>query len=423
MVESENSLLQKFVLMQFDFINAVFGPREGRYKATRDPVLVDEDAHLVCEKKWERVTKHCKTTGLTYLVVGNGFVGKRLVNRLLERGETNVRVFDIVPANHWKGDDRVTFFRGDVTKMDDISPACEGVDILYSTFAIIRFMDRLEHQAFLSYHINVTGTEVLLEACRLQSVPNIIVTSSSHATTDEHSMPRFNRDETAPYVTRKTAHNHYGWTKAVADQICLKADGDKLANGDEMKVTVVRPCSGVFGADDRLSFEKVMDLKVAPSVGGDAVMDWVYCENVVLGHILAEAALLDGRDGVRGEAFCISNDDPCNMADFWMLVRKQVDLMKSKKKRNALMVEFLYVPMAPLWIVSYISEMNQWLFKGKVSLGRDVDMLTVPMLQTASMEYTYTSAKARKVLGYEPVYELEEAIQRSLSEYYQAKCK
>ena len=43
-----------------------------------------------------------------------------------------------------------------------------GVDTVYATFAIIRFMDRLPHQAALSYRINVVGTERILAAyCHL----------------------------------------------------------------------------------------------------------------------------------------------------------------------------------------------------------------------------------------------------------------
>jgi len=410
-------LLFRFVRLQFKILNWIFGPANPE-TATRAPKQRDPNAHLACDDKWAQLTRKCRTTGDCYLVVGNGFVGKRLVNRLLERGETNVRVFDIVENNPWKGDSRVTFIRGDVTKLDDISEACRGVHTIYSTFAIIRFMERLEHQAFLSYHINVTGTETLVKACKEQSCKRLIVTSSSHATTDEFSEPRFGRDETAKFVTREDAHNHYGWTKAIADSVALNADGAPLADGGQLEVTVVRPCSGVFGADDRLSFEKVMDLRIAPGVGAKAVMDWVYVDNVVLGHLLAEAGLQNGLDGVRGEAFCISNDDPVSMEDFWMLTRKHIALLPKPEMRHRLAVDFVWIPEAPLWVIGYVSEMVQRVFKGRVSLGQDLDMLTPAMLSTVTMSYTYSSEKARKVLGYEPAFTLDEAIQRSLCDYY-----
>lgn len=414
-----NKALLSAVKFQIALLNALFGPRDaGAF--TRQPKCLDPDAHLACDARWEaEVLKTCPRTGDSYLIVGNGFVGKRIVNELLARGETRIRVFDVVPLNPWQGDSRVQFIRGDVTKASEIGLACEGVDTVYSTFAIIRFMERLEHQAFLSYHVNVYGTEVLLEACRRHNIKRLIVTSSSHATTDEHSEPRFDRDETAPLLSRQEAHNHYGWTKAMADQMALDADGSKLANGQDLQVVVVRPCSGVFGADDRLSFERIMDMGIVPGIGAKAIMDWVPVQSVVQGHLLAERALQQGVLGVRGEAFCISNDDPTSMEDFWWLAIKYIRQLAPHRQRR-LHIDFLYLPEGIFWALAYVSELNAWLFRGKTTLGRDLDTLTPAMLSTATMSYTYTSAKARRILGYKPVFSLDEAIQRAIHEYDEA---
>lgn len=412
-----NQLTKTLVKFQFSCMNQLFGPRDMDAVTTK-AVLSDPDAHLQCDKRWDRITAGVKVTRDCYLVVGNGFVGARIVNRLLERGETNIRVFDIVENNHWAGDKRVKFIKGDVTKAEDIGKACEGVNTVYSTFAIIQFFARLKHQAFISYHVNVTGTEVLIDAMKKNNVRRCIVTSSSHATTDEHSLPRWKRDETAELVTRDSAHNHYGWTKALADKKSLEANGSLCADGQPLKVCVVRPCSGVFGADDRLTFEKLMDMRCALGVGAESVMDWVYVENVVLGHLLAEHGLQEGKSGVDGEAFCISNDEPISIAQFWFLVTQHVKMLPEKLMRDRLDVTFVWVPMFPLWIIAYVSEFFQWAFKGKLSLGRDLDILTPSTLVTACMSYSYKSDKARKILGYEPVFSVEEAIQRSLSEYY-----
>ena len=46
-------------------------------------------------------------TGKQYLVVGVGFLGRRIVKYLLERGEERVRCFDIAPTNPFAGDVRV----------------------------------------------------------------------------------------------------------------------------------------------------------------------------------------------------------------------------------------------------------------------------------------------------------------------------
>ncbi len=188
-------------------LNKVFNGG-STYEKAREPKLSGPDDYLLGEENYQRLAINAKCTGDQYLIIGVGFVGRRLVKRLLDRGETKIRLFDIVPTNPFPGDDRVEYIRGDVTKFENVLSACQNVDTCYSTFAIIRFMDRLEHQAALSYRINVGGTENVLKACKECNVKRVIVTSSSHATTDEHSLPRLNRDENSPYVVRETAHNH-----------------------------------------------------------------------------------------------------------------------------------------------------------------------------------------------------------------------
>jgi sterol-4alpha-carboxylate 3-dehydrogenase (decarboxylating) len=331
---------------------------------------------------------------------------------LLERGETKIRVFDISPRNPFVGDDRVEYFRGDVTKASSIGPACSGVDTVYATFAIIRHMDRLEHQAALSYTINVVGTERVIEACKENNVKRMVVTSSSHCTTDEHSQPRLGRDEDSPYVVRETAHNHYGWTKAIADQLALKSSGSTTQNGDTLEIAVIRPCSGVFGGDDRLSFERAFGMGYwLSALGCTNVMDWIYVENVVLGHILLEDALQKG-ESVGGEAYCVTNNEPVSMYGFWTSVSKHLS-----KLDVGLTFDFVWAPLWPFLMFAYVSEWNQRLFKGKLSLGSDLDTMSPGTLATATMTYTYKSDKAKQHLGYEAAWTLDQAIQQSIVDY------
>ena len=85
-------------------------------------------------------------------------------------------------------------------------------------------------------------------------------------------------------------------------------------------------------------------------------------------------------------------------------------------------LHYVFLPMTPLWILAYISEWNQLLFKGRVSLGKNLDMLTPPALMTASMNYSYGSDKAQRDLGYAPVYTLDEGIQKSIVDFWADVC-
>jgi len=147
-------------------LNLVFSGGKS-YHNTRAPSITGPDDWKQGEARFLRILAKAggnRRTGDQYLVIGVGFVGKRLVQRLLDRGETRIRLFDITPVNSFAGNPHVEYVRGDVTKLDQVSKACEGVDTVYSIFAIIRFMDRLEHQAALSYRINVGGVRCCILA-------------------------------------------------------------------------------------------------------------------------------------------------------------------------------------------------------------------------------------------------------------------
>jgi len=92
-----------------------------------------------------------------------------------------------------------------------------------------------------------------------------------------------------------------------------------------------------------------------------------------------------------------------------------------KHGRHKTNFRILYIPESPLWVIAHISEFNQWLFRGRYSLGADIDMLTPAALSTATMTYSYNSDKAHQILGYVPAFTVDEAIQRSFYEYYSIK--
>jgi len=77
-----------------------------------------------------------------------------------------------------------------------------------------------------------------------------------------------------------------------------------------------------------------------------------------------------------GEAFCVSNEEPVKNEDFWWTVEKIIaeacDPARVKSK-----LSFVYVPEGPLWMVGYASELCQKVWKGRVSLGKDIDMVRV----------------------------------------------
>jgi hypothetical protein len=154
-------------------------------------------------------------TGLRYLVVGTGSVGTCIVEALLARGEEHVRGFDIVP-NPALVELKVETVQGSVTQLADLTAACQGIDVVYATFALIRFYERLRFQYAASHAVNVVGTANLVAACKAAGVRVLVVTSTSNVCVSPSWCPTWPvkaLTEDTPLVDPTTSPSHYGWTK------------------------------------------------------------------------------------------------------------------------------------------------------------------------------------------------------------------
>jgi nucleoside-diphosphate-sugar epimerase len=212
-------------------------------------------------------------------------------------------------------------------------------------------------------------------------------------------------DESKTLVTRETSHNHYGWTKAIADKLARDANGTKNDDGSILKAAVIRPCSAVFGAGDGINVEVTLQMKVAIIVDPKVTMDWVYVDNVVQGHLLCEEKLRNAPEGVAGEAFCISNNDPINYEDFyWALKEYEPDLW------------IIYVPYWAMMLGAHISENIQMFYSGKVDLGR-FGLLTPSTMKTMLMQYSFKMDKAREKLGYVPAFNVNQGLHQTVHDF------
>jgi 3beta-hydroxy-delta5-steroid dehydrogenase/steroid delta-isomerase len=249
------------------------------------------------------VAKDAPSTGKRYVVVGTGNVGMTLVEALIERGETNVVGFDIsmprrTPAKHF------AYVKGDVTDYEQVRQALIGADVVYATFAVIKYQERLPHDYAFSHKVNVTGTENVIRACVANGVQLLLQTSTSHVVMSPSVHDRMDLDESAAYCTADTAENHYAWTKAQSEQLILAANGTPLPSGGKLLTVALRPCSGIFGAMDQMISEltlKNFKTKSAEMVTATGTIDWIYVEDLVYAELLAERKLLDSPETVGAQ--------------------------------------------------------------------------------------------------------------------------
>ncbi|HEY3386006.1 MAG TPA: NAD-dependent epimerase/dehydratase family protein, partial [Saprospiraceae bacterium] len=178
--------------------------------------------------------------GLHILVTGgSGFLGKAIVEEFLDAQSpvavNTMRILDLKPYDGIE-DPRINFIHGDICNPNDIGKACEGIDIVIHTAAVVDWGTRKPHEV---YHANYTGTQHVIEACKSNNVPMLIFTSSLDTVIT--GKPLRNIDESQPYPAKHL--NMYCESKCLAEKLVI------AENSDELKTMVLRP-SDIYGEGD-----------------------------------------------------------------------------------------------------------------------------------------------------------------------------
>jgi 3beta-hydroxy-delta5-steroid dehydrogenase/steroid delta-isomerase len=338
------------------------------------------------------------TTDLGRVLVtgGSGFVGANLVTELLDRGH-EVSSFDRVPSP-LPENPRLQTVVGDITNIDDVTAAVAGIDTIIHTAAIIDLMGGAsvtDEYRRRSFSVNVGGTENLVTAGRAAGVKRFVYTASNSVVMGGQDIR--NGDETMPYTTR--FNDLYTETKVAAEKFVLAANGV-----DGMLTCSIRP-SGIWGRGDQTMFRKVFENVLAGHVkvlvgNKNIKLDNSYVHNLIHGFILAGEHLVPG-GSAPGQAYFINDTEPMNMFEFARPVvaacgRKLPTFYVSGRLVHAAMMAW------------------QWLhFKFA---------LPEPLIEPLSVERLYLNnyfsiAKARRDLGYEPLFTTEQAMKECLPYY------
>jgi len=338
------------------------------------------------------------TTDLGRVLVtgGSGFVGANLVTELLDRGH-EVRSFDRAPsplAEHA----RLQTVVGDITNSDDVDAAVQGIDTIIHTAAIIDLMGGAsvtEEYRQRSFGVNVGGTQNLVHAGRAAGVKRFVYTASNSVVMGGQDIQ--SGHENLPYTER--FNDLYTETKVVAEKFVLSQN-----DVDGMLTCSIRP-SGIWGRGDqtmfRKVFENVLSGHVKVLVGNENIkLDNSYVHNLIHGFILAGEHLVPG-GSAPGQAYFINDDDPINMFEFARPVLAACGRplptfrVSGKLVHRAMMV----------W---------QWLhFKFGIR---------EPLIEPLAVERLYLNNyfsvnKARRDLGYEPLFTTEQAMRECLPYY------
>jgi nucleoside-diphosphate-sugar epimerase len=242
--------------------------------------------------------------GTVLVTGGTGFLGRRIVERLLSQGRS-VAILGRTPAPELE-QRGVRFIRASLDDAAALRRACAGVETVFHTAAKVGVWGRYDD----FFRANVLGTRALLEGCREHGVKRFIHTSTPSVV--YHGGNLVNANESAPLTNR--CPSPYPLTKALAEREVL------AASSADFQTIALRPHL-IWGEGDPHLVPRILERARAGRLrrigDGRNRVDMVHVENAVDAHLLAEAALSSSRKAseterprAAGRAYFISNGEP-----------------------------------------------------------------------------------------------------------------
>ncbi|HEY3445944.1 MAG TPA: NAD-dependent epimerase/dehydratase family protein [Myxococcales bacterium] len=340
------------------------------------------------ESRLAAVGPMCLVTG------GAGFVGRALVQGLLEQG-LKVRVFDRRPLEgEIAKDSRVEVLVGDLRNRSALCEAVRGCSTVFHAAAVMNFLGvarrEVRDQVF---SINLSGTRNVIDACLDTGCPQLVYTSTNTVCYGEGAVDL--QDEARPYAQRPI--DLYAQSKIAAESLVL------AANGRRLRTVALRP-AGIWGAGPGCyMLEKfVAELRagrlVATIGDGRAQADNTHVANVVSAELLAAAALAERPQSTAGHAYFVTDEEPMNLMEWFRPLTEALGHQVPKRS----------IPAWPLYQVAHLSE---WAHR----FGGPKPFMTRLEIHNLTTTFTFKSDKARRELGYRPLVQHAEGMKECIT--------
>jgi len=301
---------------------------------------------------------------------GAGFIGSHVVDRLIEADIEvtvldNLRTGQVENIKRHEKNKNFRFVRGDVRNFKLVKELVSNVDAVFNLAALVSVPRSIENP-LLTNDVNVKGTLNLLKASLDSDVKRFVQSSSAAVYGENRKLPvreSFAPEPMSPYGVSKLAadnyakvfHNVYG-----LETVCLR-----YFNVFGPRQT----CSAYSGVISIFVNQLLRDQPPTILGDGEQTRDFVFVEDVASANLLALT-----KKGVAGEIFNVSTG-------------KATTINK---------------------LVQKLQEIT-----GKTDLK---PIYGEP--RPGDIRHSYANIeKARRVLGYKPVYQLEEGL-RKLVDWY-----
>ncbi len=308
---------------------------------------------------------------------GSGFLGINMIRHLLSKGYRKITNIDIADFDYPE-QKLIETIKGDIRDINAVKIAVNGAKAVIHTAAALPLYKKEE-----IYSTDINGTEIVVSESEKAGVNRFVHISSTavYGIPDHH--PLIEED-------RLSGVGHYGKAKIEAEKICESYRSDRMA------VTIIRPKSfigperlGVFA----LFYDWVKDGKNFPMLGSGRnryqfldVAD--LCEAIYLSLTKEEADKINNVFNIGAENFATMREDYQAVLDYAGYHKKIIPFPAYPVITALRVLE-----------VFKLSPLYKWVY------------------ETAHKDSFVSIDKAKKLLGYQPVYSNKEALIRNYRWY------
>ena len=322
---------------------------------------------------------------------GSGFLGSHIVKELLDpKCPITISEVRILDMKEYPGDGKVTFIQGDTRDYETVRKACEGVDAVIHSAAVI---DWGTHPKQYVYDVNVGGTENVINACKELGIKNMVFTSSLDAVYT--GKPLRNIDDMIPYP--KHFHNMYCESKVLGEKRV------KAATGDDLRTCILRP-SDIYGPADPYHMNALIGMaKTGFYVrlgNGKSKAQHIFAGNMAWAHILALHEMIKGNTKHLGQAYLMTDGPGQNFFKFFDQIVLRAGYNFWPKN--------LWIPRGVAYTMGAITEGMVYLMRPFKRVNPGLSRFAVNYTCT---DFTFSSKRAEEDFGFKPKYSEEESIE------------
>lgn len=325
-----------------------------------------------------------------FVTGAGGFLGKAICQRLIA-ADINVTGFarGDYPELKRMG---VNMVRGDISDRKQLQQAMYGSDVVFHVASRAGVWGDKD-----SYFVpNVDGTRNIIDSCEALAIPRLVYTSTPSVTFSGHDESGIN--ESAPYSTRFL--NHYGRSKAVAEEMVIRANNLRLGDDKVLATVALRPHL-IWGPGDPHLIPRVISRGKSGKLRligmRDKHVDTTYVDNAAYAHILAALDLFKSNSQAAGKAYFVSNDDPIVMREMLNKILATVSIPPVTKR----------IPANLAYLIGFILEGVYGV------LGKSEEpLLTRFVAKQLSTDHYYDISAIKRDLGYSPIVSINEGMER-----------